>query len=261
MRLNPDHPDHPFNGIIEKLKRADENILNLKTEIDAFLNDGKYPVIPHPDTETWQEAVDYHRTKLIPKRFSVLAGEIVHHLRSSLDHIVWHFSNVESGPPSQNVIEFPIFENEPRQKDQIKNYERKIEGIKSPDVLKLIKDLQPYNAGADVADESLLIVHNMDRFDKHRELVIVRSAVSITFPSDRPDLLKKMELFKQGKLPQKELVEASRDFKNNSEASPNIAFGQFGKRDSQPVIPGLERLLNDVGVVVAGFAMLINPDV
>jgi hypothetical protein len=196
----PSNPaEHPFAGIHEKLKRADENIVNLKTEIGAFLNEGMYPVIPHPDSTTWQEAVNYHRSKPIPKRFSVLAGEIVHHLRSSLDHIIWHFSDVKSANV-QTSIEFPVFETEPIEKDKIRNYERKIKGIRSPAVLKLIKDLQPYNAGADAADESLLIVHNMDRFDKHRELVIVHSAVSITVPANMPELIANLELFKQGKL-------------------------------------------------------------
>jgi len=112
-------PDHLFNGIFEKLKRADENIVNLKVEIDAFISSGEYPVIPHPNSEMWQKAVDYHRNKLVPKRFSVLAGEIVHHLRSSLDHIVWHFSS-DDARKKPNGLEFPMFEAEPLEETKSK---------------------------------------------------------------------------------------------------------------------------------------------
>jgi len=251
-------PDHLFNGIFEKLKRADENIVNLKVEIDAFISSGEYPVIPHPNSEVWQKAVDYHRNKLVPKRFSVLAGEIVHHLRSSLDHIVWHFSS-DDARKKPNGLEFPMFEAEPLEENEIKNYNRKIKGITSPDVRKLIKDLQPYSAGADVADDPLLIIHNMDRFDKHRELAIVISTAFVTVPPDRPDLIQKFELYKQGKLHGVELIEASRALKNQGEVTPSVSFRQFGKRDSQPVIPGLAKLFNEVGTVVDLFGGFIKP--
>src|SRR5450755_3842220 len=110
-------PDHPFAGIAQKLKRADQNIVTLRSEIDTFLKGGKYPTIPHPNDKTWQEATDYHRTKRIPVRFGVLTGEIVHHLRSSLDHIVWHFSSDEARLKAQNVVEFPVFAYEPLSAD------------------------------------------------------------------------------------------------------------------------------------------------
>lgn len=85
-------PEHPFHGIACKLKRVDENIINLNDEIDRFFKECKYPIIPHPNNEQWQNAVNYHRELRIPLRFSVLAGEVIHHLRACLDHVVWHFS-------------------------------------------------------------------------------------------------------------------------------------------------------------------------
>jgi hypothetical protein len=162
--------DHPFAGIATKLERADENIINLHNEIVRFFKGSKYPVIPKPNEQGWQEAVDYHRDLQIPKRFSVLAGEIIHHLRSSLDHIVWHFSSAEARRDHDNALEFPIYRNLPSKKE-LPGYQRKVQGISNSRVLTLIKDLQPYNRVPDVSDDPLLIVHDMDRFDKHRELM------------------------------------------------------------------------------------------
>src|ERR1700727_2294958 len=249
-------PDHPFAGIAEKLKRADKNTVNLQTEIITFIDSGDYPVVPHPDNKTWQEAVDYHRTKRIPVRFGVLAGEIVHHLRSRLDHVVWHFSSDDARLRDANGIEFPIFENkpDPRDKNAVQRYNRKIQGITNTKVLEWIEKVQPYNAGADAANDPLLIVHNMDRFDKHRELAMVDSSAIITFPPNMTEIYRKTLLYREGKLPISENPMLSRALKDHAKVTPHVAFRQFGKRRAQPVISGLAKLFDEISVLVGVFA-------
>ena len=211
-----DDPNHPFAGITEKLKRADENIVNLKSEIDVFIQSGKYPVVPHANDKVFHEAVSYHRDRKIPLRFSVLVGEAVHHLRSCLDHIVWHFSD-SSARAKPGSIEFPIFEIQPSDKKEIERYARKIKGITNANVLRLIEEMQPYNVGADVANHLLLIIHNMDRWDKHRELVIVDSGVSLAIPTHMVDLQRMASLYAQGELPPFQQIELAQGVE--------IAFG------------------------------------
>ena len=244
-----------FDGIDQKLIRAHENIVNLKVEIQSFIDGGKYPVIPHPDSKGWQEVIDYHRNKVIPKRFSVLSGEIIHHLRAILDHIVWLFSDDLSRRTKWKIIEFPIFESRPMDKERIHLYERKIQGIKQPEVRNLIDILQPYHAGKDIADNGLLIIHNMDRFDKHRELVIVDStAMAEILPAFRsPDIGIMAQLYNQGELPKTLLPAFGRAVKNYSKVTPQVSFRNFGRREAQPVIPGLEELLRIIRDVVAEF--------
>src|ERR1700761_1924172 len=84
--------DHPLSGAYEKLHRAEENIEKLELEITRFFEESKYPVISNENDQLFLEAIDYHGNRKIPIRFSVLAGEIVHHLRSSLDHVAWQLS-------------------------------------------------------------------------------------------------------------------------------------------------------------------------
>jgi hypothetical protein len=253
-------PDHPFAGITEKLKRADQNIVNLKTQIDRFLKRGKYPVLPHPDHKLWQEAVDYHRSKRIPLLFGVLAGEIIHHLRSALDHVVWHFSDPVLRENLANVIEFPVFRKKPIQEKEVERYKRKIQAITNKNVLGLIEELQPYNAGAEVEDFPLLIVHDMDRFDKHRELVIVDSSALINFSANLPNvkiIAAKVALYTQGKLPVSEHHIATYAIKNYAVVTPHVAFRQFGKREGKPMLLGLKELFDDIAVIVEGFASLV----
>lgn len=245
-----------FDGIREKLKRADQNIRNLKTEIDLFVSQGQYPVMPKHDDKAWQEAVNYHRDKVIPLRLSVLAGEIVHQLRSALDHIVWIFSDSATRLNHPNAIEFPVFESRPLDKGELRRYQRKVQGITNNQVLKFISALQPYHAGADAPNQPVCIIHNMDRFDKHRELMIVNSAVNLTFtfPSNMTELRRLLMEQQQGKVfSPREKAMIGRAIKQYGSAAPDVAFGQFGKRGSQLVVPMLEQLSYHVRMLVDKF--------
>jgi hypothetical protein len=239
-----DDEKHPFYGIAEKLKRSDENIGNLHREIIAFFELSKYPVLPNPDCKEWQEAVDYHRDLIIPKRFSVLSGEIVHHLRSCLDHIVWHFSSLQYRRDFENAIEFPIWREEPITTKEISRYERKIEGVTNPTVRKLIGDYQPYKRGCDSEDDPICIVHDMDRFDKHRELALVFSCANVTFPPDTSlDAIRAVIKYRNGEpITMAERAVAQKTVKQDAKVFPQIAIPQFGKRKDQFVVPSLSQL-------------------
>jgi hypothetical protein len=245
-----EEPDHPFAGIAEKLKRSEQNIINLKAEIDGFIQSGKFPIIPHANAEEWSEAKTYHRDKPIPLRFSVLAGEVVHHLRSCLDHIIWHFADASG---RATPIEFPIFKAEPTKQKEIDRYKGKVKGITNANVLSLIEEMQPYKVGANLGNHALLIIHDMDRFDKHRELVIVRSSVEVDFSAATDEIRRKAALFSQHKLPESEHLALGRALKDYK-ATPGIAFREFGEWTFYPVITGLSNLLLWVDEAVAAFA-------
>ena len=77
-----------LNGAWEKVKRADENILSLEAEIDAYVE--SRPIEFVADGCEYAGSKKYAKwrvtsVKAMPDLFSVLTGEIIHHLRSSLD--------------------------------------------------------------------------------------------------------------------------------------------------------------------------------
>src|SRR5438445_13331496 len=99
---------HPLEGIREKLKRADQNIRNLESEISPFIarfptfeypvmTPGTDPIFTDEQREAWKkfglEFREREREEIIPPRFAVLAGEIIHHLRSCFDHLAWQLSD------------------------------------------------------------------------------------------------------------------------------------------------------------------------
>jgi len=247
--------DHPLHGVYLKLKRADENIINLEAEIDRFFKECKYPVIPDRNDERLQEALRYYRELKIPLRFSVLAGEIIHHLRSSLDHIAWTLTNSSyKTPANESAITFPVSRNRPSTKDEIKSFERKIGGVKPQWAVDLIKKLQPYEA-TDPVDDPLLIVHDMDRIAKHRELPLVIASVVMTVTSNSAELHAALRAHTQGKkLSRRENALVTLAVQQNPNPRMNVAFPDFGKRKTQPIVPSLSQLLNYVVRVSEWFA-------
>jgi hypothetical protein len=244
-------PPHPFEGIHRKLERAHENILNLDSEVRLFFECCDYPVIPHPDDKLFKKAMDYYNQIIVPVRFSVISGEVIHHFRSCLDHIAWHFSSEEYRQSKDGrFIEFPILDTEPTAENKFSRYDRKIKGISKPSVLAMIDRLQPYKPWHDATDHILLIIHDMDRFDKHRELAIMGTGAHVTF--DDPELLQKVirMVEQEGKSFDPAIGQAIKDY---GKATPTVAFRKFGKRKIQSVVPGLHQLLNKVGEVISMF--------
>jgi len=246
---------HPFVGIAKKLERANENVLNLHREIESHFQGGDYPVIPKPDNRGWQAAVDYHRNRQVPVRFSVLAGEIVHHLRSCLDHIVWHFapSAARQGPDGRR-LEFPIFREKPIKKEEVKAYERKIKGITNSRVLDLIEKFQPYNRMPDPGNDALFIVYDLDRIDKHRELLIVDSCANVVFPPETPiGTISVVMAYRNKELLSAADTAIARRAIKDAPVFPQVAFAEFGEGKTKFVIPSLVDLLNSVSNVAAEF--------
>ena len=146
----------------------------LKAEIGAFTHTDNYVVIRHVDHKA-MECTFTAIPQTIPLRFSVLAGEIIHHLRSSLDHVAWALVLARHKTPSFKV-QFPICLTE---KEFIAATKRGIMKGISARAQAVIQSIQPYrdvNFGRNPADNFLNILHELDIADKHTLLVVAISA-------------------------------------------------------------------------------------
>jgi hypothetical protein len=235
-----------FDGIYEKLKRANENIVNLKIELDRFIQEGEYSILVNPDDELMLKATAYHRQRVIPPRFSVLSGEIVHHLRSCLDHIVWLFSDPAYRTQHRTVIEFPILKTRPSDKDRFTKYERKIEGIGKTIVRDMIGDLQPYKSVTPTST-FLWVIHNMNITDKHQELITFFDTAQ--FIPNEPDGFASY----QREHPELDPMQVARHFQRNGKFFAQVSFREFGGWAIQPIIPGLQQLADHTSRIVGAF--------
>ena len=105
---------------------------------------------------------------------SAIAGDIVHNLRSALDHLVWEFSDPDQRPRS----EFPVYL-------QSGNGSDGFEGGGQPKIRTLplalqsqVEELQPYHSGGSAKSHPLWLIHDLDRIDKHRRILAAPVAVN-----------------------------------------------------------------------------------
>jgi hypothetical protein len=175
---------HPLDGCWAKIQRAKEQINNLNIEITSLLNNDAYSVVGEFQPER-QRYVFKIVGPPVPLRIAVLAGEIIHHLRSCFDHVVWALAS-KNGIPDETRITFPVCETAEKYKNAVK--EGIIKGVSRAE-RPLIEALQPYQTN-DPANSILKIIHDLDIADKHRLLIVVANTairgnmIHITPPSE-----------------------------------------------------------------------------
>lgn len=161
-------------SIQAKIKRADEHVRNLTSEIMAFWNTpNRYAIAPQRDPETGDEVFYLNGNDLRPPpRWGVIVGDVFHNLRSALDHLAWQLVLANGGKVGRH-IQFPIFE-EPH---TVKEYEAKAAGMikgSSDSAMRLVKGMHAYKGGKCPA---LCLVHALNNVDKHRALILMGVAV------------------------------------------------------------------------------------
>ena len=245
---------HPFAGIAEKMNRTHENIVNLESEIARFFEESDYPVLSYDNKKVIPEAVEYHSKRPIPLRFSVLSGEVIHHLRSCLDHIVWHFSDAEYRRKHIAQIQFPILKESPAPADMFAKYERKIKGITDTRVIELIERLQPYNPSPGSLNLLLLSIHDFDIVDKHRTLVIVASTGAFVLPIG----MMERAIAYQREYPTVPSADFIKEFKRDGKLVPQVAFKDPSGGEQDPVVQMLGNMYNVVLGIIDAFGKFLT---
>ena len=174
--------------IREKLKRADEHVQQLEREATAFEHETPNREIIDYDAQSEKAFKDFHAKRIVPPRLSVLTGDALHQLRSSLDHLVCALI-LRDGGTLTDRSQFPIFRFQPVKPEDLRRYQRQIEGIKRPAVLAALDGLQPYTRGNRRDAHWLAILKKLSNTDKHRSLVLHVSAVQprISYSTFWPD--------------------------------------------------------------------------
>jgi hypothetical protein len=233
-----------FAGIEEKLKRAHESIDNLNGEITAFFDSSEYPIRGDEDLEVMFDKCFAQGEREVPIRFPVIAGEIIHHFRSSLDHLAWLFALPDVRETKTASITFPILHDR-FNKDGTPSIKGKVEIFARSTVQQMIRDIQPYEGIDHNPDTDMLwIIHDLDRKAKHRELPLIFTA--FTTGSELLNRIANLYGNEDVEIPDWVKIQMKKDIK----ISPLIAFREFSKGNSQPIIPALTQLENEVRRVI-----------
>src|SRR6186713_1602985 len=101
-----------LRGVIAKLDRAEHHIGELEKAVDAFLGREPSRVLADYDAESAKSFRGAQEGRIADLQLSLLTGETLYHLRSSLDHIICGLIRRAGNKPS-NQSQFPICDDEP----------------------------------------------------------------------------------------------------------------------------------------------------
>lgn len=167
---------HLLDGCHAKIHRAEENLHILNKELDDYLRkemDSFRIVVEHQNEGKEYAFVAYGESD-VPLKFSIMAGEIIHHCRSSLDYLI-HALVIQNGEVPTRSNQFPICTTEDSFNRACKS--GMIKGV-SESARNFIAAVQPYTT--DTPDDTILnVLHQYDIEDKHKLLVLVSAIVKI----------------------------------------------------------------------------------
>lgn len=175
-----------FDSARAKIERARKQTDALQAKFESFYKSKPYAIRQELDTQAGEKRLVFHAEPL-PLEWPIIIGEIVHNLRSALDHSIYELTCIETGHPL-NGTEFPVFADESKyfavnnrgEPTRISGL-YKIRGIKNERRRAVIKGLQPFEfRKTHKADELPIIalVHELSIVDKHRTLHLCRMATT-----------------------------------------------------------------------------------
>jgi hypothetical protein len=225
---------------------------SLSQERKRFLSSEDYTVILDHESEPGYLLLKVDAHSEPPPSFSVLIGEVLYHLRSSLDHLACALTE-ENGGIVDDDTEFPIF-------DDADKFRNPVSGLLTNAIRKRIGDVhatkraiiereQPFNRyKGRPHDDPLWLLHDMFNFDKHRSLHVVNAfaeQTDITF--DPPTLQSRFILVKASYGTLEGETEIARyrilaspfttnaNVKVNANVPLDVAFSQPGPGAGRPV--------------------------
>jgi hypothetical protein len=156
----------PLDGCRAKLDRADEHLDLFEREIDAFLEDESQSValsIPYLDPESGYHIVYAVVESDPPLRLGVILGDVVHNVRSALDHLVWQLVLANGETPGRGNA-FPIVDHP---NDFAGKAAVALKGV-TPGHRAVIESVQPYH-GSDGPETTYLgLLRHLSNVDKHQ---------------------------------------------------------------------------------------------
>jgi hypothetical protein len=235
----------------ERIKRADETIRRLNREIAIFRKRNPYTLIRQTDANPNNLTYRLVDIEDVPPRFSILAGEVIHHCRASLDMLMYQL--VLAAPKAIRVnpetvehpkVAFPIFVNRPKKYKTMLNAHicrvSKSAGAR-------IAALQPCKRGNGGRSSFLALFHEMDLIDKHRLLAAM--AVGYEMPGLPLHALKPGAVFTINLG-----VPFPPEMEVNMRFTPEIAFNEPRAFRGKAVIPTLMEVSHFTSYTLSLFA-------
>ena len=232
-----------ITGARLKVKRARKHLNELERKARAFLD-------RHPDHFTRQldpNDLNYVIYKIPPNpapppTLAPVLGDVVHNLRSALDHIAWNLAllNLEgTGSEPFDLTAFPIITNTTDW--SIDKFYRLVQDV-LPEAIPDIIDLQPCHR-RNPAEHELAVLDALWNADKHRVNTIISGRQSVPVFSGRGGWVK---TFHDGTRLMRVLISSNPEQKLEPHIRSEILFEipKAGERVSLAVLRGIHEMVS-----------------
>lgn len=152
----------------QKAERAKEQLRELDARLKSFLESGAYVVAADHDSKPGQILYRLACINPVPVLIAHLAGEVIHTLRSTLDHLAYQLllkATPNASEKERKGMDFPFYD--PAKQTESEAF-RKIQPL-GIDVVEAIRSVKPYKGG----NQLLWALNVLDNINKHRTLLTV----------------------------------------------------------------------------------------
>ncbi len=225
-----------------KIERAEKHLDELEAAILSLGEVTFKTVSLDFEPETGKPRFDFRPLNAYGPDIPAIAGDVIHNLRSALDHLAFHLVMVgitfgEPPPEKWEDTQFPIFHS-PDSYEAGKR--RRIQGARR-EAIEAIDALKPYKGGC----EALWLLRRLDNTDKHSFILPIGEDVIVGGVS-----LKAYE-------PYFASLGISKDNQDvNLASEKSLAEPAVGRANA--LLPTLHKLLHLVSNIVAGFLPLLQ---
>jgi hypothetical protein len=171
-----------------KVRRAEKHLRELNLAARRYSKRHPYEAILDPNASCPPKRWVY-RGKLIKEPgpdIAVIVGDIVHNLRSALDHLASRLSSKRERDRAAFPIYWsPIFDHDENTGEYFDRFEKAREAWRTitagipPEPMAIIEGLQPYRLPVDQRRyDPLAVLRALDNIDKHQQLTVISPRMS-----------------------------------------------------------------------------------
>lgn len=175
-----------LDGVRVKLDRAKRHMAELRTavgQLDVVATDSIVGTPSDDDPSTLVYRVTH--VPPIDPMVSAIAGDVLHNLRTALDHVAWQLVVLDGGTPNETTM-FPLIERAPNRDGTPRAPLVVKPGISDPAIMAAVEAMQPIaeaRYGHDPRTDALGIIGRLNNIDKHRLLLTVVHALDRDLPA------------------------------------------------------------------------------
>jgi len=156
------------SSVLWKVYRAKTHFAELQTEVHRYFETNPGKVVREVGGNPDEYVGNFQPDGPVPGRVSIIMGDCIQNLRSSLDYLVWELVLAAKNTP-ERLNMFPICSTQEFFEQQLARH--RLDGV-AADAIEEIKSLQPYHHGNDFDKAVLWVIDDLCNINKHRRVLL-----------------------------------------------------------------------------------------